>query len=199
VIQPEKTPAKNLAELIALAKAQPGALTFGSAGNGNVTHLFGELFRRAAGVDIRHVPYKGTGPALTDLQGGQITMLMAGPGGVRPLIAAGRLRPLALTGQDAAIAGLGDVPTFAQAGVPMPETDMGAWQGLFAPRGTPRETIAQINRAVHTVLAQPEMRTYLTSIATAPNPTTPEALGALLASQTRVWGQVIAQAGITPG
>jgi tripartite-type tricarboxylate transporter receptor subunit TctC len=200
VVNAEKTTARTLAEFVAQAKAQPGSVTFGSAGNGNVTHLFGEMFKRAAGVDIRHVPYRGTGPALTDLQAGQITMLMAGPGSVKQLVAAGRLRALAITGKEPGSAvGFGDVPTFAQAGMPMPETDMGAWQGLFVARGTPREAILQLNQALNTVLAQPEMKTFFTGIVVSPAPGAPEALGSLLESQTQVWGQVIRLAGITPG
>lgn len=200
VVNAEKTPARTVAELIAQAKAQPGSLTFGSGGSGNVTHLFGEMFRRKAGIDIRHVPYRGTGPALTDLQAGQITMLVAGPASVKQHVSAGKLRALALTGTGpGANAGLGEVPTFAQLGLPMPETDMGAWQGLFAARGTPRETILQLNQALNTVLAQPEMKAFMASIAVEGMPGTPEQLGALLESQTQVWTDVIRQAGITPG
>jgi tripartite-type tricarboxylate transporter receptor subunit TctC len=200
VINPERTPVRTLAELVALAKSQPGAMTFGSAGNGNVTHLFGEMFRQAAGIDLRHVPYRGTGPAMTDLLAGQITLLMAGPASVKASVTTGKLRALALTGREPGVAaGLGEVPTFTELGLAMPDTDMGAWQGLFVAKDTPKDTVIQLNQALNTVLAEPEMQAFMASIAVAPMPGTPEALGALLASQTRAWTQVIRQAGIVPG
>lgn len=196
VVNPQKTAAKTLAELIAMAKAQPGEVTFASAGLGNVTHLFGEIFKRAVGMDLRHVPYRGAAPALTDLQAGQVTMMIAGTATVRPLVTNGNLRALAVTGKDAAAAGLSGVPTFAQAGLPMPETDHGAWTALFAPKDTPKETIAQLNQAVKTVLSQPEARTQLAAIGLAPEISTPEALQAQLAAQTQAWTQLITQAAI---
>lgn len=196
LVNPQKTAAKTLSELIAQAKAQPGTLTFASAGNGNVTHLFGQIFAHTAGLDLRHVPYRGAAPALTDLQGGQVTMMMAGTGSVQQLVASGQLRALAVTGKDAAGAGFPGVPTFAEAGLPMPETDAGAWTGLFAPKGTPLEAINQLQQAVAKVLAQPELKERFATIGLAPEPMAPEALQARLASQTRVWRQIIAQSGI---
>ncbi|MDB5859392.1 MAG: LacI family transcriptional regulator [Ramlibacter sp.] len=196
VVNPQKTNVKTLGELIALAKSQPGALTFASAGNGNVTHLFGEIFKRSAKVDVRHVPYRGAAPALTDLQGGQVTLMVAGTAGVRQLVANGNLRALAVTGKDAALAGLPGVPTFGEAGLPMPETEAGAWTALFAPKDTPRETVAQLNQAVKAVLAQPELKTQFAGIGLAPEVMTPEALQAHLVAQTQAWTQVITQAGI---
>ena len=196
VVNPQKTQAKTLAELVAFAKSQPGAVTFASAGNGNVTHLFGEIFKRTAGADLRHVPYRGAAPALTDLQGGQVTLMMAGTASVRQLVAGGQLRALAITGRDAAGAGFPGVPTFAQAGLPMPDTDYGAWTALFAPKDTPKDTLMQLNQAVNTVLSQPEMRTQLAAIGLAAEPSTPQALQAHLAAQTQAWTQLITHAAI---
>ncbi|VWX63344.1 conserved hypothetical protein [Burkholderiales bacterium 8X] len=196
VVNSQKTSVASLRELVALAKSQPGGLTFASAGNGNVTHLFGEIFKRAAGVDLRHVPYRGAAPALTDLQGGQVTMMMAGTASVRQLVAAGTLRALAVTGKDAAGAGFPGVPTFAEAGLAMPDTDFGAWTALFAPQGTPKEAIAQLNQAVNAALAQPETRTSFANLGLAVEAGTAESLQANLASQTQVWSQLIAQASI---
>ncbi|RYY85363.1 MAG: tripartite tricarboxylate transporter substrate binding protein, partial [Comamonadaceae bacterium] len=196
VVNAQKTQARSLAELLAAARAQPGALTIASAGNGNVTHLFGEIFKRTAKIDVRHVPYRGAVPALTDLQAGEVTMMLAGTANVRQLVTAGSLRALAITGQDAAVLGLPGVPTFAQAGLPMPETDAGAWTALFAPKATPRDAVLQINQAVQAVLAQPELRAQLSAIGLAAAPGTPDAVQALLASQSRVWTDLIAQAGI---
>lgn len=196
VVNAQHVPARSLSELISAARAEPGALTIASAGNGNVTHLFGEIFKRAARIDIRHIPYRGAAPALTDLQAGVVSMMMAGTASVRQFIAAGNLRALAVTGRDAAAAGVPGVPTFAQAGLPLPEADAGAWTALFAPRNTPRETVQQINQAVNIVLAQPDMRAQLSAIGLAPERATPETLQALLISQTQAWTQLINQAGI---
>ena len=196
LVNPQKTSARTVQELIAQAKSAPGSMTFASAGNGNVTHLFGQIFARTAGADIRHVPYRGAAPALTDLQGGQVTMMMAGTGSVQQLVANGNLRALAVTGKDAAAAGFPGVPTFAEAGLPMPETDAGAWTGLFAPKGTPKETLDQLHQAVARVLAQPALKSQLAAIGLATEAMTPDALQAHLASQTQVWAQIIAQAGI---
>jgi tripartite-type tricarboxylate transporter receptor subunit TctC len=196
LVNPQKTSAKTLAELIAQAKAQPGAMTFASAGNGNVTHLFGEIFKRSAKLDLRHVPYRGAAPALTDLAGGQVTMMMAGTASVRQFVANGTLHALAVTGKDAAMAGVPGVPTFAEAGLPMPETDGGAWIGLFAPKATPQDAIAQLNDAVGKVLASPELKAQFANIGLAPEPMPAQALQAHLAAQTQVWGQIITLAGI---
>lgn len=196
LVNPQKTGARTVAELVAQAKANPGALTFASAGNGNVTHLFGQIFARTAGVDMRHVPYRGAAPALTDLQGGQVTMMMAGTGSVQQLVASGNLRALAVTGKDPAGAGFPGVPSFADAGLPMPETDAGAWTGLFAPKGTPKETIDQLHQAVSRVMAQPALKSQLAAIGLASEAMAPDTLQSHLASQTQVWGQIIAQAGI---
>ncbi|RYY92526.1 MAG: tripartite tricarboxylate transporter substrate binding protein [Comamonadaceae bacterium] len=196
VVNAQKTQARSLAELLAAARAQPGAFTIASAGNGNVTHLFGEIFKRTAKVDVRHVPYRGAVPALTDLQAGEVTMMMVGTANVRQLVTAGNLRALAVTGQDASVLGLPGVPTFAQAGLPMAETDAGAWTALFAPKAIPRDAVQQINQAVNAVLAQPELRAQLAAIGLAAEPAAPEAVQALLAAQTRVWTELTAQSGI---
>jgi tripartite-type tricarboxylate transporter receptor subunit TctC len=196
VVSPQHTPVNTLAELISQGKARPGSMTFASAGNGNVTHLFGEIFKRSARLDMRHVPYRGAAPALTDLQGGQVTMMLAGTAGVRQLVAAGNLRALAVTGHDAAGAGLPGVPTFREAGLAMPETDAGAWTALLAPKDTPRETMAQLGEAVRMVLTQPELRTQFAGIGLVPQTMTTQAMQAHLVEQTAVWTQVIAQAGI---
>ena len=196
VVNPQKTAAKSLPELIALARSQPGAFTFASAGNGNVTHLFGEIFKRSAAVDIRHVPYRGAAPALTDLQGGQVTMMVAGTAGVRQLLVAGTLKALAVTGNDGKLAGVPGVPTFKDAGLPMPDTEAGAWTALFAPRDTPRETIVQLEQAVRTVLGQTELLSQFAAIGLAPETMTNDKVQAHLVQQTQAWTQVITQAGI---
>jgi len=147
-------------------------------------------------VDIRHVPYRGAAPALTDLQGGQVTMMVAGTAGVRQLLVAGTLKALAVTGNDGKLAGVPGVPTFKDAGLPMPETEEGAWTALFAPRDTPRETIVQLEQAVRTVLGQTELLSQFAAIGLAPEAMTNDKVQAHLVQQTQAWTQVITQAGI---
>ncbi len=196
VVNPQKTPAKTLSELLVAARAQPGGMTYASAGNGNVTHLFGEIFKRSARIDVQHVPYRGAAPALTDLQSGQVNMMVAGTASVRQLVANGNLRALAITGRDAAAAGFPNVPTFEQAGMPMPDTDFGAWTGLFAPKNAPRDAIRQLNQAVNTALNLPELRAQLAAMGLTAEPSSPEALQTLLTSQIQAWTQLIQQSGI---
>ena len=197
-INPEKTPYADLAALLEDAKAKPGSLTFASAGIGNVTHLFGEIFTRRADVDILHIPYRGAAPALTDLQAGQVTLMMAGTGAIRPFIESGRLRALAVTGNDAAQAGVPGTPTFAEAGLALPETDAGAWTALFAPKGTPEPVIKRLERAVHNALAQPEVQQQLAGAGLAPYRLTAEEVNHHLAEQSELWNSMIRAAGITP-
>ncbi|VTU45174.1 Bug family tripartite tricarboxylate transporter substrate binding protein [Variovorax sp. PBL-E5] len=196
LVNPSKTRFDSLAELISAARAQPGTLTFGSAGNGNVTHLFGEIFKRSAKIDLRHVPYRGAAPAMTDLMGGQITMMFGGTASAREMVAAGQLKALAVTGAEPP-AGLAGVPTFAQAGLPMPETELGAWTGLFGPAGMPEGVVTRLNQAVNTVLQMPELRRQLAQNGLVADPGSAAMLQARLASQTRTWAQVIRSAGIT--
>lgn len=197
-INPEKTPYADLAALLEDAKAKPGVLTFASAGIGNVTHLFGEIFTRRADVDILHIPYRGAAPALTDLQAGQVTLMMAGTGSIRPFIESGRLRALAVTGTDAAQAGVPGTPTFAEAGLPLPETDSGAWTALFAPKGTPEAVVKRLERAVQNALAQPEVQQQLAAAGLAPFSRTAEEVNQHLAEQSKVWNSLIREAGIAP-
>lgn len=197
VINPQATPARDLPELMNAARARPGELTFASAGVGNVTHLFGEVFTRTAHVDIRHVPYKGAAPALTDLQAGMVSMMFAGTASVSPLVAAGRLRALAVTGQRAVAVGRSEVAPFARSGLAMPETDAGAWLGLFAVKGTPRDAVAALHDVVNRVLGLPDVQAELSGQGLVPQPMSPEGLDAHLAAQTRVWTRLIADAGIS--
>lgn len=195
-VNPAKNNFANLQELLAAAKARPGELTYGSAGAGNVTHLFGEIFKRTAQVDIRHIPYRGAAPAIADLQGGQITMMFASRATARPLVTSGHLRALAITGKEPH-ASFPGVRTFEQQGIPMPEADLGAWTGLFGPAGMPRELVTTLNQALNQALGTPALKETLSQIGLEVDPSSPEALGQRVVTQTEKWTQLIRAANIT--
>jgi tripartite-type tricarboxylate transporter receptor subunit TctC len=191
-------PARTLGELIDHARANPDKLSNGTAGSGNLTHLAGEVLKTATGVKIQQVPYRGTGPALADLMGGQISMVITGLSSSASLIADGRVRPLAITGK-ARSPLLPEVPTFSEAmGRPLPELDLGSWWGLFAPAGTPDAIVAQIHGAVQKVLGQPAFRQRLAEMNIVADPGSPATMAARLKSEHDGWARVIRQAGIEP-
>src|SRR6202045_3839559 len=150
-------PAKTVAELIAYAKANPGKVNFGSAGAGTVSHITGEYFARAAGITLVHIPYKGTGPALTDLLGGHIPMIFAPVPSTHANVSAGLLRALAVTGINRTNL-LPDVPTMPEAGLPGFEASL--YYGLVAPAGTPRPVIDKLNRELRAALASDEVKKH---------------------------------------
>jgi tripartite-type tricarboxylate transporter receptor subunit TctC len=186
-------PAETVAGLIALAKAKPGALNFASGGNGSSTHLAGELFKLVAGVDMLHVPYKGTGAAITDLIGGQVSIMFAGISQARVQVEAGKARGLAVTGE-ARAAALPGVPTFAEAGLPGVESST-LW-GVMAPAATPRDIVARLNREFVRAVRAPDLQDRLVDLGFQPIGSTPEQFGAILRAETAKWARVIAQAGI---
>src|SRR5262249_35079545 len=149
VVNPN-VPAKNLAELLALAKSKAGEFTYGSGGVGSAPHLAGELMKLAAGIDVRHIPYKGTGPALTAVLAGHVDMAFVGISSVGAFIASGQLRPIALAGQQRNLS-LPDVPTFAENKL---DVDGSSYWGIYAPTGVPDTIIDQLNwaftQALHT-------------------------------------------------
>ncbi|ODU62926.1 MAG: hypothetical protein ABT05_06740 [Lautropia sp. SCN 66-9] len=194
VVNPS-TPARTLAELVALAKAKPGTLTYASAGNGNPPHIAAELFRTTTGIDVVHVPYKGVGPALNDVIGGQVTMLFTGISSTRQHIESGRVRALAVTGARRAST-LPAVPTTAEAG--FPGVDVTSWWGLFAPAGLPPEMVTDLSRAAEKALAQAALRQRLDALNIDAAYAGPEALKNRLQSETARWGKVIRAAGIMP-
>lgn len=153
-------PAKNLKELIALAKAQPGKLSYASAGMGSSPHIGGEMFKHAAGVRLVHVPYRGAAPAATDLVAGSVDVGMLNISAVLPFIKADRMRALAYGGSKRS-ADLPDVPTFAEAGVPGLET--GSWYSLAVPAKTPAAVVDKLTKALQKVQAQPEFKKLLTA------------------------------------
>jgi tripartite-type tricarboxylate transporter receptor subunit TctC len=158
-------PARSVKELVALAKANPGKLTYGSAGNGNTLHLAGELFEVATGADLTHVPYKGAAPALNDLLGGHIAMMFASPVSMAPPIKAGRLRGLAQMGAKRSHL-LPDLPTLGELGVQGAE--IGGWYGFYAPAKTPKEATDTVLAAVLASLKDPDIREKMLNLGAEP-------------------------------
>jgi tripartite-type tricarboxylate transporter receptor subunit TctC len=187
--------AKTLAELINQAKTQPGQFNFGSAGAGNTTHLAMELLKSKYGLDIVHVPYKGANPALNDLVAGHVNMMVTGMSGAKSLLESGRLRALAITGEKRASI-MPSVPTFEQAGYPLPEMKIGSWWGMVAPTGTPTDALQTLNASLNTSLNSVELKTKLHELNI-------EALGGSaldldkwMASEVQTWSNVIKKAAI---
>jgi tripartite-type tricarboxylate transporter receptor subunit TctC len=193
VVANPSVPARNAAELIAHAKANPGKLSFGSSGVGSASHLSGALFLQMAGLEMLHVPYRGTGPAVTDLLGGRIDLMFAPALVVTPHIAAGTLRVIGTTGA-ARSALFPDFPTIAETGLPGYQS-LG-WFGLFAPAGTPREIVAKISADVRHVLGTPEARQRLAEQGAEPEPNTPEVFTAFVNTDLAKWLDLARKTGI---
>jgi tripartite-type tricarboxylate transporter receptor subunit TctC len=181
-------PVSNVRDLIALAKAKPGQVSFASYGNGSSAHLIGELFKMMAGVDLLHVPYKGAAPAVNDLIGGQVNVIFADVAAILPHVKAGKAKPLGI-GSSRRFEGLPEVPTIAEAGVPGFEG--GGFLGLVAPAGTPREVVSALNAAAVKTLAMPEIRERLLGLASPPVGDTPEQFGQFLRAEIDKWARVI--------
>jgi tripartite-type tricarboxylate transporter receptor subunit TctC len=191
VVNPE-VPAKNVAELIALAKSQPGKLSYASGGMGTTSHLAGELFKSMAGVDMVHVPYKGNSPAITDVMGGQVQMIFATMPTVLPQAQAGRLRPLATIGS----ARNKSTPQIPAAVETLPGFEVSNWIGLFAPAGTPPEIVARLNAEVQKVMRSPEIEARLEREGAKFVPTTPQSFAAFQKAEAEKWARAIKEAGI---
>jgi tripartite-type tricarboxylate transporter receptor subunit TctC len=191
VVNPS-VPAKTVPELIELAKAQPGRMTYASGGLGTTSHLAGELFKSMAKVDIVHVPYKGNSPAITDLVGGQTQMIFATMPTVLPMVKAGRLRAIAVIGPQRASA-LPEVPTVAES---LPGFEVSNWIGLFAPAGTPPEIVARLNAEVQKIMRSPEIEKRLETEGAKFIPTTPQSFAAFQRAEADKWARAIREAGI---
>lgn len=187
-------PAKTVQELIALARAQPGKLTFGSAGAGTSQHLSGELFKAQAKVDLLHVPYKGSAQAMQDLLGGQVTMLFVDIPTALPHIRSGRLRALGLTAAQPSPA-LPDVQPLAQQG--LPDFDLKAWYGVLAPAGTPGPVVARLGSATADILRDPQVREHLLGIGMEPLALDPEQSTRYIATELKRWADVVRLSGAT--
>jgi len=164
-------PAEDMASFIALAKQDPGKITYASAGNGSVSHMMGELFKMASGTDLLHVPYRGVGPALNDTLAGQVNVLFDNLPSSLPHIQAGKLRALAVAAPER-VAALPDVPTFAEVG--LAEVNDSSWFGLVAPAGIPEAVLSKVHKAAVTVLADPVVKERLAQLGAAPVGNSPE-------------------------
>ena len=191
VVHPD-FPAGDVAQLIALLKANPGKYSYASAGVGTPGHLSGELFKSMAGVDMVHVPYKGGGPALVDVMEGYVPMMFDNlPSSTEP-IRAGKLRGLAVTTARRA-ASMPDLPTVAESGLPGYETY--SWNALFAPAGTPPAVVARLNEAAVAALADPELKAKLEGLGATVVGSTPEQLAAHVRAELAKWAPVVAASG----
>ncbi|MGC3983996.1 MAG: tripartite tricarboxylate transporter substrate binding protein [Pseudorhodoferax sp.] len=186
-------PANNVQELVALARREP--LAFGSSGSGTSIHLSGELFNTLAGVKMQHVPYKGRAQAIPDLLGGRIAMIFDNMPSALPLVKSGELKALGVTSAQRSSAAP-DIPTIAEAGLPGFEAT--SWFALLGPAGMPREVQLRINQEVARVLALPDVKEKLATLGLDPNPGTPDALMALMQSETAKWAKVVKASGAKP-
>ncbi len=188
-------PARSVKELVALAKAQPGQLTYGSGGIGSATHLGGELFRARAGIDIRHIPYKGTGAIVPDLLAGRVTMAIAATATYLPLVRDGRLRALAVA-SDKRSPATPDIPTIAEAGYR--GFDTSSWQAVLVPARTPAATIARLHRDIAKAIALPDVQARFAELAMDPVASSPAELAKAIRSDLAKWAKVIRDSGAKP-
>ncbi|CAN5900973.1 tripartite tricarboxylate transporter substrate binding protein [soil metagenome] len=187
-------PANNVRELIALAKAKPGSLNFASSGNGQSTHLSGELFNSMAGVKLSHIPYKGSAPALTDVIGGQVPLMFDTMLSAMPFVKAGKLKALGVT-SPARSSAAPDVPTIAESG--LPGYAVFAWNGLLAPAGTPKAVIAQLSEELKKAMALPQVKDKFSAQGFAASWEAPEQFGGFLKAEVDKWTQTVKASGAT--
>ena len=185
---------KTLADVVAAAKAAPDTITYGSPGNGTTIHLAGDLFEKAAGIKIRHVPYKGSNPAMMDALAGNIDLLVSSVPSAMAQIKAGKLRPLAVTSAKRS-SSLPDVPTVAEQG--FKDFDVTTWYGVFAPAGTPKDIVNTLNTEINKLLATPEMRDAIHAQGAEPQAMTPDQFGALLKADYQKWRGIVQGSGVT--
>ncbi|HEY3075209.1 MAG TPA: tripartite tricarboxylate transporter substrate binding protein [Burkholderiales bacterium] len=190
-----KVQAANIRELIALAKANPGKLSYGSSGTGAASHLSAELFKSMARIDLLHVPYKGTGQALTDLLAGQVDLMFAPAQTVLSHVRAGKLKALATTGEKRASA-LPELPTVAESG--LPGYAAVGWFGLLAPAATPKPVVAQLGRDANRVLGEREVRERMETLGAEPAGNSPEEFARFIRNDQAKWAKLAREAGIKP-
>lgn len=188
LIVPANSPFKNVGELIAKAKAQPGKLNFASGGSGTVQRLASELFRQKLGLDMVHVPYKSGGPAIADTMGGQVDFMFSTIAASYPLVASGKLRALAVSAPERSKR-LPDVPTVAEAAIPGYEAY--EWNGMFVPAGTPADIASKLQKALVDVLQEDEVKQRLADLGAQPIGSTPAEFAAFLKKEDAKWGEVV--------
>jgi tripartite-type tricarboxylate transporter receptor subunit TctC len=195
VVANAKVPAKDLKELIALAKREPGKLSYGSAGNGTAPHLAGEMFKAAAGVDILHVPYRGAGPAVNDTIGGHVQMTFVGLGAVRAPVDAGLLKILAVA-QPKRLKDAPQYPTSAEAG--LPGYEFVTWFGVLAPKGTPAAIVDKLVKHIHAMQDDPEVQKKFATAGLEPLKETPEQFGARIRRDHERFRDIVKAANLKP-
>ena len=183
---------KNLADVVAAAKASPGTVTYGSPGNGTSIHLAGDLFEKAAGVKLSHIPYKGSNPALMDALAGNVDLLVSSLPSAMGQIKSGKLRPLAVTSAKRS-SSLPDVPTVAESG--FKGFDVSTWYGVFAPAGTPASVVSAVNAEVNKLLATADMKAAIHAQGAEPEAMTPAQLGTLLKTEYTQWKGIVEASG----
>jgi len=192
VVNPNKVPAKDLKELVAFLKANPGKVNYGSAGNGTSHHLAGELFKLQTKTFIVHIPYRGAGPALQDLMAGQVDLMFDGLGSSAPHIKNGRIKALAIAAEKRA-PGFPDIPTSVEGGVPTYQ--VATWYGLWAPKGTPKDVLDRMTEEVTKALNSPELRQQWTGLGSETPTLTGAAFGSFVDVEVKRWGEVVKASG----
>ena len=185
-------PVRSVKDLIALAKARPGAINYASAGNGSPGHLAAELLKKMAGINMVHIPYKGAAPALTDVVAGQASLYFTSPISAQALVKAGRLRAVAVTSARRSAA-LPNMPTIAEAG--FPEFDLTSWWGMLAPAGVPRDIINRLHTETVRILNQPGVKERLDALGADAVSNTPEEFAAYIKSETAKWARIVRESG----
>lgn len=194
LVVPPSMPARSVKELIAVARAKPGQLNFGSGGNGSAQHLAGEMFKVLTATNITHIPYKGAAPATTDLIGGQLQMMFTGALAIMPHVKSGKLRALAVTSAKRA-SGIPDLPTMIETGVPGYEVS--SWNGVLAPAKTPRKIVMQLNSELLRALDDPALRERLSGQGLEIITTTPDEFGTFIRAELARWSRVVKQSGMS--
>jgi tripartite-type tricarboxylate transporter receptor subunit TctC len=193
MVVPPSLPVKTVADFIALAKAKPGELSFASSGNGTSVHLSGELFKLATGIDIIHVPYRGSGPAYPDLMTAKVHVLFDNLPGAIEFVRGGQLRALGVTVKER-WPGLPDIPAIAET---IPGFEAAPWYGISAPKGTPAEVVEILNKSIAAGLANPKMRAKLAEFGGVPMPMAPAEFGKFVADDTAKWAKVVKAANLS--
>jgi tripartite-type tricarboxylate transporter receptor subunit TctC len=197
VLVPQDSPFRSVRDVVAQAKAAPRSLAYAHGGIGSPTHLGPEVFKARLGLDVISVPYKSSGEALTAVAAGHAQLVFTGLSAARPLIDAGKLRPLAIASSKRSPM-LAGVPTMEETGFPLPELNVGSWWGVFAPPNLPPAITRQLHSALRTALASPELSSRLVAMTFSPGSGTPEDLQAWIANEARTWAGVLQRAGINP-
>jgi tripartite-type tricarboxylate transporter receptor subunit TctC len=188
-------PVKTAGDFVKMAKARPGELMFGSGGNGSAAHLAAEYFRLVAKIQLVHVPYKGTGPAMIDLIAGQITMMITGMTALMPHVKSGKLKLLGVATLKR-LPSMPDVPTIAETGVP--GFDANQWYGVLAPAATPRDIVMKLNTEIVRILRRPDVKERLAADGAEPIGNTPEEFGAFIKTEIARWAPVVKASGAKP-